>query len=170
MTDLETGNLNEELEDLFKNQSDLQKQIKSSIMEFNGFSFCREKENQEEPMSYSQKTQTNKMTFEDQKFIEKNTNNFLKEETERSLNINRFTENKNQEVQGLSFRKQEDSKEFFEDEPTQKVYKLTLRILLKRREDEKLKTKMKWKLIQIILMILRRKTIRMCISKPTRIR
>ena len=35
--------MNEKLDDLFKNQSDLQKQIKSSIMEFDGFSFCKEK-------------------------------------------------------------------------------------------------------------------------------
>lgn len=70
-----------ELEDLFKNQSDLQQQIKSSIMEFNGFSFCKEQEVSREPPQNDE------------------------QEHERALEVDRFSDQANH-LKGMSFGKQ----------------------------------------------------------------
>ena len=90
------------MEDLFKNQSNLQKQIKSSILEFNGFSFCNDKNVKE----YN----------EDNNGIEEHS----EEESVRELEVNRFNKN-NDEIKGMSFGKKNFSQYQHEEQPAPKV-------------------------------------------------
>ena len=90
------------MDDLFKNQSNLQSQIKSSILEFNGFSFCKEKKNE-------------KVEHEEHVNDEE-----FSEESAREFEVHRFDQKK-ENLKGMSFGKNNYSNYQHQEQPIPRV-------------------------------------------------